>query len=159
MRTTADDGSRRSDRLAALHAAEFDGMVRLAVLMVDSRAIAEDVVHDAFAQVAERIDGLERPGGYLRQCVINGCRTHLRRRRMIDRTTPKLLEAPTVEEPELVDLHRALRRLPARQRAVVVLRYVDDADDASIAETLGCRPATVRSLAHRALTRLREELS
>ena len=47
-------------------------MVRLAALMVGSRAIAEEVVQDAFASVSERWDGLHRPDGYLRTAMVNG---------------------------------------------------------------------------------------
>jgi RNA polymerase sigma factor (sigma-70 family) len=48
-----------------------------------------------------------------------------------------------------------MRRLPDRQRAVLVLRYYEDLDDATIAEILGCTPVTVRTHAMRALTTLR----
>ena len=60
---------------------------------------------------------------------------------------------------ELVEVHDALARLPERARAVVVLRYLVDLPDREIAETLGCRLGTVRSIAHRALRQLRKELS
>jgi RNA polymerase sigma factor (sigma-70 family) len=49
----------------------------------------------------------------------------------------------------------ALRELPARQRAVVALRYFDDYSEADVAELLGCRIGTVKSHAHRGLSRLR----
>jgi RNA polymerase sigma factor (sigma-70 family) len=52
-------------------------------------------------------------------------------------------------------LHTVLRRLAPKYRAVLVLRYFEDLPDAEIAEILRCRPATVRSQANRALTRLR----
>ena len=50
-------------------------------------------------------------------------------------------------------------RLSARKRAAVVLRYFVDIPDAEIAEVLGCRPATVRTLLHRAINDLKEDLS
>jgi RNA polymerase sigma factor (sigma-70 family) len=49
--------------------------------------------------------------------------------------------------------------LSDRQRAVVVLRYFADASDAEVAQLLGCRTSTVRSLARRSLLKLRKELS
>jgi RNA polymerase sigma-70 factor (sigma-E family) len=52
-------------------------------------------------------------------------------------------------------LWRALGQLPPRQRAVLVLRYYEQLDDESIAELIGCSPATVRSHASRALKTLR----
>ena len=56
--------------------------------------------------------------------------------------------------PETDAVWDVLRRLPELQRAAVVLRFYEDRPDDEIAELLGCRPATVRSLIHRALTRL-----
>jgi predicted RNA polymerase sigma factor len=50
-------------------------------------------------------------------------------------------------------------RLPARQRAVLVLRYYEDLSEADIAERLGCAPGTVKSSAARALRTLRELLA
>ena len=52
-------------------------------------------------------------------------------------------------------LRRALATLPARQRTVLVLRYLEDLPDPVIAALLGCRPGTVRSLAARGLAALR----
>ena len=52
-------------------------------------------------------------------------------------------------------LRRALAMLPPRQRAVLVLRYLEDLPDAAIADLLGCQPATVRSQAMRGLATLR----
>ena len=77
-------------------------------------------------------------------------------------------ELPTADLPETevtdaaaaVDLHESLRRalltLPVKQRAVLVLRYYEQLDEAEIAAALGCSPGTVKSRASRALTALRE---
>jgi RNA polymerase sigma factor (sigma-70 family) len=56
------------------------------------------------------------------------------------------------------ELLQALARLPARQRAVLVLRYFNDLTETQIAEVLGCRVGTVKSSASRGLARLREAL-
>jgi RNA polymerase sigma factor (sigma-70 family) len=50
---------------------------------------------------------------------------------------------------------RELARLPARQRAAVVLRYFEDLTDEQIGEVLGCRTTTVRIYIHRAMKTLR----
>ncbi len=134
-------------------------MLRLAVLLVDSAQIAEEVVQDAFEAVGERWGTLERPGGYLRTCVVNGCRAVLRRRELERRVTVVGAEPAAVLPDHLVELRDALDRLGERQRIVIVLRYFVDLPDDEIATVLACRPATVRSLAHRALAVLREELS
>ena len=64
----------------ALYADEVDAMARLAFLMVGSEDQAEELVHDAFARLYERWDRVDNPGGYLRTCVVNGCKDRLRRR-------------------------------------------------------------------------------
>ena len=144
--------------LESLFVLERVPMVRLATLMVGSRAIAEEVVQDAFASVSERWNGLERPGAYLRTTVVNGCSQTLRRRSVEDRHRPDTLEI-TGEIPErLIELRGALDRLTDRQRIVMVLRYFVDMPDEEIAQMLDVRPSTVRSLAHRALAVLRKEL-
>jgi len=135
-------------------------MVRMATLIVGSGAIAEEIVQDAFAQVSMRWASIERPGGYLRRSVVNGCVAVLRRRSVEDRY--RTLDAGRVHDElpvRLVELRAALDRLSERQRIVVVLRYFVDIPDHEIAETIGVRPATVRSLAHRAMAVLRKELT
>lgn len=134
-------------------------MVRLATLLVGSSAIAEEIVQDAFMGVSQRWDSLDRPYAYLRTSVVNGCAAALRRRSVEDRYRAARIEVPDREIPEeLIDLRRALDRLTARQRLVVGLRYFADLPDAEIADALGARPSTVRSLARRALAALRKEL-
>ena len=72
----------------------------------------------------------------------------------------KVNRATSAELPtELIELRAALDRLGERARTVVVLRYFVDLPDREIAALLGCRVATVRSIAHRSLRTLREELS
>jgi RNA polymerase sigma factor (sigma-70 family) len=144
--------------LAGLYEREHAPMVRLACLLVGSRSIAEEIVHDAFIVVGERWTALEKPGGYLRSTVVNGCRMALRRRATERRYAPS--DLTTIDAPtELVELRSALDRLPARGRAAIVLRYFVDLPDAEIAELLGCRTTTVRSIVHRSLVILRKELS
>ncbi|MDQ6948977.1 MAG: SigE family RNA polymerase sigma factor, partial [Actinomycetota bacterium] len=59
---------------------ESVNMVRLAVLLVGCQHQAEEIVQDAFAQLFERWDRIDRPGAYLRTCVVNGSRRAHRRR-------------------------------------------------------------------------------
>jgi RNA polymerase sigma factor (sigma-70 family) len=144
----------------ALFSRERAPMLRLAVLLVGSAATAEDVVQDAFATVSERWDALDRPGGYLRTTVVNGCRMVLRRREVEDRHQAALSEPEAAQLPtHLVELRGALEQLSERQRIVIVMRYFGDASGAEIAETLGCRLSTVRSLTRRGLSAMRKELA
>ena len=162
-------GSRRDDdQLAELYAAHRLGLVRLAVLLVDDLASAEDVVQDAFTAFAARGDRLREPAaalGYLRVSVVNGSRSALRRRRTARGYTP-----PHEVEPDgpaaravLSEEHRevlaALAQLPERQREVLVLRYWSGLDEAEIAAALGIARGTVKSTASRALAALEKILS
>jgi RNA polymerase sigma factor (sigma-70 family) len=153
----AGEGAHLSD-VTALYTREHAPMLGLACLLVGSRSQAEEIVHDAFLVVSERWAELEKPGGYLRSTVVNGCRMALRRRateRRYARVDPATIDAPT----ELIELRAALDRLPARGRTAIVLRYFADLPDAEIADVLGCRIATVRSIVHRSLQAMRKELS
>ena len=145
--------------VARLFAAERVPMVHLATLLVGSPAVAEELVQDAFVSVTQSWDGLDRPGAYLRTSVVNKCISALRRRAVENRYRASVPRESDNWIPEqLIELRSALARLSDRQRTVVVLRYFADIPDAEIAEALGVRPATVRSLAHRAMAVLRKEL-
>ena len=52
-----------------------------------------------------------------------------------------------------------MQALPDRYRAALVLRYYEDLSEADIAAALGCRPGTVKSLLHRGLAKLKEQLT
>lgn len=144
----------------SLFARERAPMLRLAVLMVGSAESAEDVVQEAFTAVSERWDELERPGGYLRTTVVNGCRMVLRRREVEHRHQGALSgPAESALPTHLVELREALAALSERQRVAVVMRYFADGSDAEIAELLACRRSTVRSLIRRGLSSMRKELA
>jgi RNA polymerase sigma-70 factor (sigma-E family) len=141
-----------------LVAREYAPMLRLAVLIVDDEGDAEEVVQEAFAAVHERWDRLDRPGGYLRGCVVNRARDVLRRRyraARFRRSAPSRHEPAELGADHLLD---ALDTLTPTRRAAVVLRYYEGRSEAEIAELLGVRPGTVKSMLHRALAQLREEI-
>jgi RNA polymerase sigma-70 factor (sigma-E family) len=146
----------RRDGFEDLFAAERGPMTRLAYLLVGSEAVAEEVVQDAFAQVYERWDRLDRPGGYLRTCVVHGARRAGRRR---SRELRVVHDAPGPAQLEARELLDALGRLRPSWRAVVVLRFYGDMTQDEIAEVLGMRSGTVKSALHRALGQLREEIA
>lgn len=143
----------------ALFAAEHAAMVRLAHVALGSRAEAEEVVQDAFLRVHERWDRLDEPGGYLRTCVVNGARDVLRRRavreRIGGRAGPVDRGGAELGADHVLD---AVDRLPPKRRLAVILRYYADLPEAEIAEVLGVRPGTVKSLLHRGLEQLRREV-
>jgi len=142
----------------ALYRAEYPDMVRLAHALTGSVDAAEDIVQDAFARILGRTDGLDSPGGYLRTTVVNLCRDRERRRRRERRLRTPSADRITLSlgASEVVDV---LLRLPYRQRAVLVLRYWGDWSEVEIAEALGCRSGTVKTLASRGLARLRKDVT
>jgi RNA polymerase sigma-70 factor (sigma-E family) len=137
----------------ALYRREYAPMLRLAYLLLGSNELAEEAVHDAFAKVFERWSRIDRPGAYLRTCVVNRCRD-LQRRRRFERTSRD--RPPTEQDLGADEVLDALAALPHRQRAALVLRYYEDLSEAEIADALGVRPGTVKSLVSRGLDRLRE---
>jgi RNA polymerase sigma-70 factor (sigma-E family) len=139
-----------------MFAAERVPMTRLAYLLVGSEAVAEEVVQDAFAQVYERWDRLDRPGGYLRTCVVHGARRAGKRRSRELRVIHESPEPAVLDARELLD---ALARLRPAWRAVVVLRFYGDMTQDEIADVLDMRVGTVKSTLHRALGQLREEIA
>jgi RNA polymerase sigma factor (sigma-70 family) len=141
-----------------LFRARRDASVRLAVLLVGDMATAEEIVQDAFLEVARRWARLDNPAGYLRTAVVNRCRDHHRHLAVI-RRRPIPPPPMHVAEPEHDELWAVLARLPARRRAAVVLRYYEDLPVNEIARLLDCRPSTVSSLLHRGLADLRKVLA
>lgn len=139
-----------------LFAVERVPMTRLAYLLVGSEAVAEEVVQDAFAQVYERWERLERPGGYLRTCVVHGARRAGKRRSRELRVVHPDPGPAALDARELLD---ALARLRPAWRAVVVLRFYGDMTQEEVAEALDMKVGTVKSTLHRALGQLREEIA
>jgi RNA polymerase sigma-70 factor (sigma-E family) len=144
------------DGFAVLYGQTFDRMWRLAFLLVGDRHVAEEVVQDAFARVLERWRSLDEPAAYLRTTVVNRSRDVLRRRRLVGRLA--LLARREVIDPTPDPLWDALAHLPAAQRAALVLRFYEDLPVRDVAALLKVREGTVKSLVHRGLARLREEI-
>jgi RNA polymerase sigma factor (sigma-70 family) len=85
-----------------------------------------------------------------------------RRARRPETTMAQVPELPAGEQAVSVEarltLREALQALPPRQRAVVVLRYLEDLPESQVADILGCSVGTVRSQTHKAVTQLRSAL-
>lgn len=140
-------------RFAAFYRDEYDRMLRLAIALLYDRAVAEEVVHDAFAAVYTRWGGIDRPGAYLRTSVVNGCRGIHRREQVRRRHVPEVV--PEALPPDERELLEAVAKLSPRRRAVVVLRFYEDLPEAEIAALLDIRVGTVKSTLSRALAELR----
>jgi RNA polymerase sigma-70 factor (sigma-E family) len=154
QRMGVDSAVQQASTFEALFRQQYEPMVRVAFLLVGSRAEAEDVVQDAFARVELRWARLDNPRAYLRRCVVNRSNDVLRRRSVEQR----FLRLHRDETSELVadELGDALASLPPKRRAAIVLRYYDGLPEREIAAALGVRPGTVKSLLHRGLAQLRE---
>jgi RNA polymerase sigma-70 factor (sigma-E family) len=152
--------------LEALYAAQWLPMVRLAVLLVDDRGAAEDVVQDAFVGLYRRPPhNADAAVGYLRTSVVNGARSLLRRRGVARKHLLELrsenaegADHSILVAAEHAEVVAALRHLPRRQREVLVLRYWSHLSEAEIAQTLGVSTGTVKSTASRGLDALEAKL-
>jgi RNA polymerase sigma-70 factor (sigma-E family) len=147
--------------ISALFATHWDRLVRLAVLLLDDRGAAEEVVQDAFSATFERWGRLRDSRAvlaYLQTSVINGSRSGLRRRGVARRRTSALsvVPAPSAAEEaesraEAIAVRGALAQLPTRQRQVLVLRYYLDLHESEIAEALHISRGSVKAYASRGL--------
>lgn len=159
------------DALTQLYAAHWRSLVRLATLLVGDEGTAEDVTQDAFVAMHRRWSRLTDPEAglaYLRQSVVNGSRSELRHRAVVSRRLRELAgRTVTVGGPASQSaleagtrgvVLEALRRLPQRQREVLVLRHYLELSEAEIAATLGISPGSVKTHASRGAAALRAAL-
>lgn len=141
-------------------------LLRTAYLLCGGdRGAAEDLLQDVLEKAFPRWRRIKgRPEPYLRAALANAAANRWRTRSRRVSEVPLADEAPparpgpeqqVIEEDRVV---RALRTLPPRMRAVLVLRYFDDMAEAEIAKALRCSTGTVKSQTSRGLARLRELL-
>lgn len=155
MRSSAFDDT----AFAAFYRREYDRALRLAWLLTASGTAAEDVVQDAMAGVYREFARIDAPDAYLRRSVVNLSRTWVRdERRHRDRASMLERERPALD-PADSELLAIVQGLPYRQRVVIIARYWGGWSEREIAQMLGCRKGTVKSLASRALDRLRPEVT
>jgi RNA polymerase sigma-70 factor (sigma-E family) len=133
---------------------------RVAFRILGDRCDAEDVAQETLARAALRWSRLhERPEGWVCRVASNQAIDRYRRRRRQPHTMAGPVGLVDERLGERGDLVAALRKLPRRQRAVVVLRYLADFSEEDVALTLGCSVGTVKSQASRGLSALRNHLS
>ena len=145
---------------------ELPRIQRMARLLTGDADAAEEIVADAIARSLPRWrsgDIVDSPA-YVRRVVVNLASRRWRRRALALRRDHHALDwigHPIDAEAAAVERDRTLRavmRLPARRRAVVVLRFYDDLPEAEIADILGVSVGTVKSQLSRALEQLRADL-
>ena len=151
-----------ADDVTTLYREHALGLIRLAVVMLGDRPAAEDVVQEAFCGLYRRWHTLADPAkalAYARSSVINGCRSVLRRRRwplgdLAGETAGESAEAAALVSEEHREVLTAVRRLPDRQREVLVLRFYLDLDEGEIAAALRISRGTVKSTTSRGIAAL-----
>ena len=146
-------------------AASWPKLYRHAYLLSGNHADAEDLAQQTWIKTHgawSRVSRTEAPNTYVRRILVN---TFLSAKRPVGRRLEVLVDdapepiSPAEPGPEdRMVLWPHVQDLPARQRAVIVLRYYEQLSEAEIADTLSCSRGNVKSTAHRALQNLRSAL-
>jgi RNA polymerase sigma-70 factor (sigma-E family) len=141
-------------------------LLRTAYLLVGDRGRAEDLLQTALVKTYlswDRIRDGHATEVYVRRILINTATSWWRRRWNNETATDRLPETAVADAADRIaqsdEVRRALLRLPARQRAAVVLRYYEDLGEAEVAEALGVSRGTVSRYLTRALHTLRTKLN
>lgn len=152
----------RAERDAAFtefYAARVLALRRLAYVITRDWHAAEDVTQRAFVKIYRAWPRIQRGGleAYTRRAVVNESLTYVGRRTR-DVVVESVPDHPAPEVAPPLDLAAALATLPAQQRAVIALRFVDDRSVAETAEVLGIAEGTVKSHTSKAITTLRQHV-
>ena len=174
MRTKPDGEVARSEgpvgadrAVTALYLTHYRPLVRMAVLLVQDLATAEEIVQDSFVAVHaawRRLPDADHALSYLRRSVVDRSRSALRQHVVVDKLAPRLtpgLPGSPAEADIKVERSAfisALWTLPARQREVVVLRYFADLPETQVASATGISAGAVKAHAAQAMSSLRAEL-
>jgi RNA polymerase sigma-70 factor (sigma-E family) len=160
MRVVGVEQDRRE--FAEFYAAAWDDCLRIVVVSVGNRALAEDLVAEAFTRAWAswpKVRGLAEPRAWIIRSTLNAHVSWWRRHRREVALGSHDTTATISQDPGLDgSLVAALRRLPVRQRQVIALRLLLDLDTATTAEMLGMSGSTVRSHLHRAVAALRRDI-
>jgi RNA polymerase sigma-70 factor (sigma-E family) len=165
------DAGRARDRdreLTDLFLNHYDPLRRLAYVIMGDASLAEEITMEAFAKALSKwrlMSRADHPHAYLRQIVVNLCRSKIRRK-MVERKFSGLWEREAdeathadIEDHGLsIDVWNAVRRLPDRQRTCIVLRYLEDLSEPDIAAVLDVPVGTVKSQLSRGRKKLSEWL-
>jgi RNA polymerase sigma-70 factor (sigma-E family) len=143
---------------------QWPALVRYATALCGNANEGEELVQAAIVRVALRwplVRDKDNPDGYVRRAILNGYLNVWRRVRSRETSMADLPELPTSYDgtagiADEVTLRRALQTLPPRQRAVLVLRYLEDRSEQQTADLLGCSVGTVKSQTSKGLVKLRE---
>jgi RNA polymerase sigma factor (sigma-70 family) len=156
-----DRGSASGVAFESFAAVERVRLVRLAWALVGDVDVAEDVAQDVLVEVFARWSSIVDPSAYARRALVNRLRSRWRRSARERGATARLAGRPhlpvLMPEPS-AEVWRAVRRLPDRQRAALVLSVVEDRSLEDVAGILGCGVETARTHVRRARAGLASEL-
>jgi RNA polymerase sigma-70 factor (sigma-E family) len=141
---------------------QWPALVRYATALCGNRAEAEELVQTALVRVALRwpfVRDKDNPDGYVRRAVLNADLNRWRRLRWRETSVAEVPDTlgtdATAGVADGLMVRAALQQLPPRQRAVLVLRYLEDRSEREAADLLGCSLGTVKSQTSKGLTKLR----
>jgi RNA polymerase sigma-70 factor (sigma-E family) len=142
--------------------ARSPALLRTAYLLTRDLQLAEDLLQTALTKAWfawKRIDGDPEP--YVRRILVTSSISWWRKPWTHETPSGFVPERASRAEPpvEVHDLMQALGRLPRRQRAVVMLRYVEDRTESDTAALMGCSIGTVKSQCSKALAKLRADVA
>lgn len=156
----------RDEEVASLFRRHYAPMCRLAYVILGDAGAAEEVVMEALVKTFSgwmRIKDLDKSEAYLKRAVVNGCRSKIRRK-TIESRAAVVLRSQALQSSSMPtdadqretrrEVWQAIRMLPERQRAAVVLFYYEDLPEAEIADILQCSIGTVKSQLFKARAKL-----
>ncbi len=162
----ADRGgmSATEDDFAEFVRGALPGLLRYGHALTGNPHDAADLVQTVLEKVGSRwhriTSSTSDPRAYVRRAMANAHVSHWRRHRR-ETLLPEFPDVVAEERHDRLEdepVWHALRALPARQRAVLVLRYYEGLSEAQIADSLGVSRGTVKSQASKAMAHLREML-
>src|SRR3954447_2412462 len=143
---------------------QWPSLLRYATALCGNPSEGEELVQSALVRVALRwplVRDKDAPDAYVRRAILNGYLNVWRRVRSRETSVADVPETQssydgTAGVADELTLRRALQALPPRQRAVLVLRYLEDRSEQQTADLLGCSVGTVKSQTSKGLAKLRE---
>ncbi|MEU6712063.1 SigE family RNA polymerase sigma factor [Nonomuraea sp. NPDC046802] len=138
-----------------------DRLLRTAYLLTRDWGTAEDLLQESLTKAWFAWPGIEEPEAYVRRVLVTTYTSWWRRRWRRELPSDTLPEqiAHDAAGAGREELWQAVGRLPAKQRAVIVLRFYEDLPVAEVARILGCHEGTVKSQTAKALAKLRVDES
>jgi RNA polymerase sigma-70 factor (sigma-E family) len=145
---------------SAYFAGQVGSVRRIAYALCGDWHTADDLVQTTFVKLYPRWRRVQDGSvdAYVRRILVNTYLSHVRKHRR-EKVVAEVPDAPAQQADTHDDLIQALRRLPAQQRAVVVLRHLEDLSIADVADVLQLAEGTVKSQSSRGIAALRAAMS